>query len=274
MRASASRIPPTPPVIVEYDCRGKRVRKRFQDAFAARRWFVAKDKAGRNPRIVSSETRESVVDARKAAQAPVPPTSNKVVAAYVRVSTVGQNEDGQKAEIQQWLSGNGVDPASVLWFVDKKSGDNLQRPAFEKMQKAVFTGKIDAVVVWKLDRLSRSLKDGLNVLSDWCDKGLRVVSVTQQIDFNGTLGKMLAAVLLGIAEMEQETRRERQAAGIAAAKKRGTYQGRRKGTTKAKPQRAISLKEKGLTVEEIGKALGVSRNTVFRYVRDCKTPQL
>ena len=59
-------------------------------------------------------------------------------------------------------------------------------------------------MVWKLDRLSRNLRDGINVLADWCDKGLRVVSVTQQIDFNGATGKMLAAVLLGVAEMEQE----------------------------------------------------------------------
>ena len=63
------------------------------------------------------------------------------------------------------------------------------------------------MVLWKLDRLSRNLRDGLNVLIDWCDRGLRVVSTTQQIDFNGSLGKMLAAVLLGVAEMEQETRR-------------------------------------------------------------------
>ena len=70
-------------------------------------------------------------------------------------------------------------------------------------------------------QLSRSLRDGINVLWEWCDKGLRVVSVTQQINFNGTVGKMMAAVLLGIAEMEQETRRERQAAGIAVAKKAG-----------------------------------------------------
>jgi DNA invertase Pin-like site-specific DNA recombinase len=270
MRASASRIPPTPPVIVEYDCRGKRTQKTFEDAYAARRWFVAKDKAGRNPRIVSSKPESEL---RVAAREPAEASSlspKKAVAAYVRVSTVGQNEDGQKAEIEQWLTGNGVAPESVLWFVDKKSGDNLDRPAFEEMQKLVFSGKVEAVVVWKLDRLSRSLKDGLNVLSDWCDKGLRVVSVTQQIDFNGALGKMLAAVLLGIAEMEQETRRERQAAGIAAAKARGKYLGRKNGTTKAKPNRALALKEKGLTVEEIGKALGVSRNTVFRYIRESR----
>jgi len=121
-----------------------------------------------------------------------------------------------------------------------------------------------------LDRLSRSLRDGINVLCEWCDKGLRVVSVTQQIDFNGTVGKMLAAVLLGIGQMEQETRRERQAAGIAVAKRIGKYRGRKPGTTKAKPARALKLREKGLSAEEIANSLGVSRNTVFVYFRKAK----
>src|SRR5262249_35552890 len=193
----------------------------------------------------------------------------KVVACYVRVSTVGQNEAGQRAEVERWLTGNGIDPNSaVRWFVDKgRSGDSLKRPAFEQLQEAVFAGEVGTVVVWKLDRLSRNLRDGINVLHDWCDKGLRVVSVTQQIDFNGTVGKMIAAVLLGIAEMEQQTRRERQAVGIAVAKKAGKYKGRQVGTTKALPERARQLRDKGLSAEEIAKSLGVSRNTAFRYLR-------
>jgi DNA invertase Pin-like site-specific DNA recombinase len=135
----------------------------------------------------------------------------------------------------------------------------------------VFAGKIGTIVVYKLDRLSRKLRDGINALCDWCEWGLRVVAVTQQIDFNGTVGKMLAAVLLGIAEMEQETRRERQAAGIAVAKKSGKYKGRKIGTSKAAPSRALELREKGLTAVEIATGLGVSRNTVFVYLRQSKS---
>ncbi len=187
-----------------------------------------------------------------------------MIGVYVRVSTSGQNIDGQKQEIERWLKGNGL--KNARWYIDKATGSNLRRPAFDQLQKDVFNGEVKTVICWKLDRLSRSLRDGINVLADWCDKGLRVVSTSQQIDFNGSLGKMLAAVLLGIAEMEQELRKERQAAGIRAAMARGVYIGRQAGTTKAKPARARTLKAQGLTAAEIATAMGVSERTVFRYL--------
>ena len=191
-----------------------------------------------------------------------------MIGIYIRVSTHGQNVAGQKADIRRWLAGQGIGEERVLWFVDKSSGDNFEREAFKRLQSAVFSGKLQTVVVWKLDRLSRNMIEGLNVLADWCDRGLRVVSVTQQIDFNGAMGKMLAAVLLGVAEMEQETRRERQAVGIAAAKERGIYTGRKKGAVKAgvDPGRAVELRQKGLTQEEISQAMGVSVSSVRRYL--------
>ncbi len=192
----------------------------------------------------------------------------KTVACYVRVSTVGQNEAGQQQEIQRWLEGNGIDAAHIRWYSDKATGDNLDRPAFEQLQADIFRGEIGTVVIWRLDRLSRTIRDGLNTLCDWCDRGLRIVSVSQQIDFNGTIGKMIASVLFGVAEMEQQTRRERQRAGIEVAKARGVYMGRRKGTTKAKPARAKQLREGGLKVDEIAAAMGISRRTALRYVND------
>lgn len=186
------------------------------------------------------------------------------VACYIRVSTVGQNAEGQRREIENWLLAHGISDA--VFFTDKKSGDNLDRPAFKRLQAAIFAGEVKTVIVWKLDRLSRNLRDGINTLADWCERGIRVVSVTQQLDFSGAVGKMLAAVFLGIAEMEQETRRERQAVGIRNAKERGEYLGRKAGTTKAKPERAQQLRNKGLTVDEIASALSVSRRTAFNYL--------
>jgi DNA invertase Pin-like site-specific DNA recombinase len=108
--------------------------------------------------------------------------------------------------------------------------------------------------------------DGINLLADWCDRGVRVVSVTQQIDLSGPVGRMVASVMFGLAEIELEYRRERQQAGIAVAKSRGVYRGRKKGTTKSKPTRARQLRKQGLTTPEIANALAVSERTVFRYL--------
>ena len=190
-----------------------------------------------------------------------------MIGVYIRVSTVGQNVAGQRREVRRWLKGNGIDATEVDWYTDKATGTNLDRPEVARLQGDIFHGKVTRVVVWKLDRLARSLRDGINTICAWCEKGLRVVSVTQQIDFSGALGKMLAAVLLGVAEMEQETRRERQAVGIAAAKERGdVYKGRKKGSTKAKPERARKLRKKGLLIREIAEVLNVSLRTAKRYL--------
>jgi DNA invertase Pin-like site-specific DNA recombinase len=126
--------------------------------------------------------------------------SNSLFAVYVRVSTHSQNEAGQREAIGAWLRGNGIAAEQVLWFTDKQTGDNLSRPGFERLQKAIFDGKVGAVVVFKLDRLSRKLSDGVQTLCDWCERGIRVVSVTQQLDFSGTVGRLVASVLFAVAE--------------------------------------------------------------------------
>jgi DNA invertase Pin-like site-specific DNA recombinase len=188
------------------------------------------------------------------------------VAAYVRVSSRHQKTDSQEAEIKKWLDGNGIAADQVQWYRDTETGKTLDRPGFQKLQKDIFNGTIKVVVCWKLDRLSRRLRDGVNLLADWCERGLKIVIVTQQIELNGPVGRMIAAVLLGLAEIELEYRRERQQAGISVAKKKGIYTGRKKGTTKSKPQRAVELKVKGLSAGEIATALGISERTVFRYI--------
>jgi DNA invertase Pin-like site-specific DNA recombinase len=81
------------------------------------------------------------------------------------------------------------------------------------------------------------------------------------------MGRMIAALMLGLAEIEWEYRRDRQAAGIAVAKRDGVYRGRQPGTTKGQPNRARELQAKGLTAPEIAQALGVSPRTVFRYLQ-------
>lgn len=190
----------------------------------------------------------------------------KTIAVYIRVSTTGQNEAGQSEEITAWLTNHGHDPDTAAWYLDKHTATTTARPALDQLQAAIFGGEHAVVVLWRLDRLSRKQRDGINLLANWCDAGVRVVSITQQLDLAGATGRLIAGVLFAVAEMELETMKERQRVGIAAAKERGVYRGRAPGTTKAKPERATALKAKGLTQIEIGAALGVSRTTVNRYL--------
>lgn len=188
------------------------------------------------------------------------------IACYVRVSSSRQKDDSQRAEIQKWLEANGIDKKQVEWYSDKESGRTTKRPEFDRLQRDIFSGKVKTVVLWKLDRLSRRLVDGVKILSEWADRGLKIVVVTQQLEFNGAVGRLVAALLMGLAEIEWEYRKERQTAGIEVAKKNGVYKGRQKGTTKGKPKRAKVLRDNGMTAPEIANALNVSERTVFRYL--------
>ncbi len=185
---------------------------------------------------------------------------------YIRVSSYDQNSTSQRAEILQWLTAHGHILKNVQWFEDKETGSNLNRSGLNALSEAIFSGSVKTVVVWKLDRIARSMLDGINLLSKWCEDGVRVVSVTQQIDLSGTVGHLVAGVLFAIAEIELQHAKERQAVGIAVAKSKGTYKGRKKGTTKAKPQRARELTEQGLKPKEIAHVLGITERTVFRYL--------
>jgi DNA invertase Pin-like site-specific DNA recombinase len=193
----------------------------------------------------------------------------KPVAVYVRVSSKkGQKDDAQRQAILEWLERNGFDLAAVEWYADVESGKKMSRAEFDRLQKDIFSGAVRTVVVFKVDRIARRLREGLNILCDWCDRGVRFVSITQQVDVSGTMGRIVAALMLGLAEIERDYILERQAAGIAARKKRDpdTYKGRLPGTTKGKPARAAELRGRGLTADEIATALGVSRRTVWRYL--------
>jgi DNA invertase Pin-like site-specific DNA recombinase len=184
---------------------------------------------------------------------------------YIRVSSPkGQKTDSQRAELEAWVKRHRM--KAVQWFEDRESGASLQRPSFEKLQTAIFAGQITTVIVWKLDRLARNLKEGVNVLADWCKRSVRVIAITQQIDLSGPVGHLIASLLFGIAEIELHHAKERQAIGIALARKRGIYTGRKSGTTKAPPVRARALKKQGLKVSEIAAALGVKERSVYNYL--------
>jgi DNA invertase Pin-like site-specific DNA recombinase len=191
----------------------------------------------------------------------------KFVACYIRVSTVEKNQAEQRREINRWLKSNRISRKSVRWYIDKPTR-SLRRPKYEALQADILDRKVRAVVVWRLDRLSEKARDGLNVLINWCDKSLRVVSVSQKIDFKASDCKMIASVLHGVVDMSKQTRQERTNVGLASARARGRVGGRPK--TAADDARVLMAKKltknQKLTVDDICTRLKISRSTYYRYV--------
>lgn len=190
-----------------------------------------------------------------------------MIAAYLRVSSIGQSLASQEAEIRRWLPDRSAKKIKVQWYIDEaQSGKSLDRPAFARLDADVALGKVDTIVVYKLDRLSRNVLDGLATLSRWLDAGVRFVATSQNFDFRGAVGKMIAALLLGIAEMERETLLERQRAGIDAARAAGKRWGGSKPGPRFDVGRMEELRQAGLRQREIAAAMGVSERTVARHV--------
>jgi DNA invertase Pin-like site-specific DNA recombinase len=123
-----------------------------------------------------------------------------------------------------------------------------------------------AVVLWKLSDLVTRFRAVLTMLAAWGERGVRVVIVSNGIDLHPETNGATFPLLRALAETELEFRRDRQKRGIAVAKARGNYPGRKPGTTKEKPRRAATLRGKGYTVAEIAEMLGVSKRTAFRYL--------
>lgn len=179
-------------------------------------------------------------------------------AAYIRTSLEqqGQGLDSQERAIREYLANHGME---ATFYRDEMSGGDTNRPAFKRLQADVFKGKADVIIVWKLDRISRSLKDGINILSGWLEKDVRVVAVAQQLDFTGPVGQMVAAVLFALAAMERENIRENTRRGMAAAKLRGSRIGKRP-VIFAKD--IVPLLET-MSVSATAKQLGRSRQAIY-----------
>jgi DNA invertase Pin-like site-specific DNA recombinase len=87
------------------------------------------------------------------------------IAVYIRVSTHSQKTASQRADIRRWLTAHGHDPDSIQGFEDKDTGATMQRPGLIALKEAIFAGRVKTVVVWKLDRLARSMREGINILT-------------------------------------------------------------------------------------------------------------
>jgi DNA invertase Pin-like site-specific DNA recombinase len=101
---------------------------------------------------------------------PKPKQPAAPVAVYLRISSKDQKTDSQRQSILEWLVRNGYDLDQVGWYPDVESSRTMKRPQFDQLQADIFAGTVKTVVVFKVDRIARRLREGLDVLCDWCDR--------------------------------------------------------------------------------------------------------
>jgi DNA invertase Pin-like site-specific DNA recombinase len=193
----------------------------------------------------------------------------KRVAAYTRVSSSSQSDAMQVDAIEKWAAANGID--IKIWESDCYTGTTMARPGWKRVWDAAMSDKVDAIVVWKLDRLGRTTLGLVHLFEQCIERDIRLISLTDGIDLSTANGQLLARMLAAFAEFERTVRAERQAAGIAKYKEKLAKEGRRwpggkpDGWTKANPADVVDLRRRGLTIAQTAKVLGISRASVCKF---------
>ena len=180
---------------------------------------------------------------------------------YARVSTQDQNLSLQLDA----LKSSNCDKI----FQEKASGAKADRPELTKLLEHVREG--DTVVIWKLDRLGRSLTHLIDVVNQLESKGAGLVSLNDPVDTTTAQGRLVFRIFASLAEFERELIRERTIAGQTSARRRGQHLGRRKGLSKAAEDKSRIVeslyKEKKLSVNAIAMQMGISKSTLYQYLR-------
>jgi len=183
---------------------------------------------------------------------------------YARISKA---DDSQVLDLQiDALVDAGVDKEQI--YTDKISGIKDNRPGLDNCLKALRKG--DTLVVWKLDRLGRSLKHLIATIDELNQRGIGFKVLTGEginIDTTTAAGKMIFSIFGAFAEFERELIRERTLAGLKAARARGRKGGRKFQLTKAQVRLAqAAMQNRDTSVGELCKELGITRPTLYRYV--------
>ena len=177
---------------------------------------------------------------------------------YARVSTADQDAALQQDALKE--------AGCYRVFTDAASGSLQSRPELSKLLDQLRPG--DTLVVWRLDRLGRSIRHLIDQLADLEEQGIGFRSLQEAIDTTSPGGRLVFHVFAALAEFERDLIRERTNAGLKAARARGRKGGRPALLTNDKLRTARRLYEQqDMTVESIGEVLGVSRTTVYRTLR-------
>mgnify|MGYP000973880026 FL=1 len=175
---------------------------------------------------------------------------------YARVSTQDQNLTLQREAL--------INAGCEKVFEDKVSGTRADRPGLSKTLEMLREG--DTLVVWKLDRLGRSVKQLVDMVSELNKQGIQFKSLTDSIDTGTTSGRFFFHVMASLAEMERELTIERTRARLEVAKKLGRKGGRKPKMTDSKIESAKKLLSSGVPPKEVAKNLGVSVSTLYRWL--------
>lgn len=176
---------------------------------------------------------------------------------YGRISTADQNATSQKDA----LTKAGVEQM----FIDTFSGTKSSRPQLDRMKEQLRSG--DTVIITRLDRLGRSTKDLLNLVSELDLIGVNLKVLEQNINTSTPDGKLFFTMIAAFAEFEREIMRSRTIDGLAAARARGRRGGRKPVMSVEKIQTAKHMYSAGTPVKIIAEVLGVSRPTIYRSLQ-------
>ncbi len=149
-------------------------------------------------------------------------------------------------------------------FTDKASGTNSNRPGLTEALSHLREG--DVLVIWKLDRLGRTVKGLVDFVSELADRGVQFRSLTDGIDTATPTGRFFFHVMASLAQMERELLVERTNAGLEAARQRGRLVGRKRRMTPSKIDAAKKLLASGVSPREVAQNLGVSVPTLYRWI--------
>ncbi len=175
---------------------------------------------------------------------------------YGRVSTVDQNPDSQKDALLK----AGADQI----FLDTYTGTKSSRPQLDKMLEQLRAG--DTIVITRLDRLGRSTKDLLNLVSDLQDSGVNLEVLEQNINTSSPEGKLFFTLVASFAEFEREIMRARTIDGLAAARARGRVGGRKPKLSHSQIDQILKMHASGDNISSIAEIFAVSRPTIYRVL--------
>ena len=176
---------------------------------------------------------------------------------YIRVSSYDQNPERQ-------LEGVALDHS----FTDRASGKDVHRPQLEALTRFVRQG--DTVIVHSMDRLARNLDDLRRIVSALTARGIRIEFLKEHLSFTGEdspMANLMLSVMGAFAEFERALIRERQREGIALAKQRGAYRGRKRSLSEPQIAELRARIRKGDKKAAVARDLGISRETLYQYWR-------